>query len=73
MSTEILNKVEVYDLYKMDRDARKAVGCGFFPQQLSDILERYFTVGDINIDKANASLEEFFRAKTDTIEHLGID
>ena len=63
----ILGKSEMYDLYKMDRDARKGLGVGFFPQVYSDILERYFTIGDIDIEKSNRVLAEFFRAKPDEI------
>jgi len=64
---DVLNKAQMYDLYKMDRDARKATGYGFFPQQYADILERYFTIGEIDVDKAESVLKEFFRAKMDDI------
>lgn len=60
---ETLGKAEIYDLYKMDRDARKGLGIGFFPKQYADILERYFTIGEIDVEKANAMLEDFYRAK----------
>ena len=62
-----LTKVQMWDLYKMDRDARKSMGFGFFPKVYSDILERYFAVGDIDVEKANATLAEFFRAKPDEL------
>ena len=63
-----LNKAEMWDLYKLDRDARKSTGFGFFPQVYSDILERYFAVGDVDIAKANSALAELFRAKPDEIK-----
>ena len=60
---ENLGKAEIYDLYKMDRDARKGLGFGFFPKPYADILERYFTIGEIDVEKANAALADFHRAK----------
>jgi len=68
----VLGKAEMYDLYKLDRDAKKAFGgMGFFPKEYGDILERYFTIGEIDVVKANEVLENFFRAKEETF--LGDD
>ena len=62
-----MNKAQMYDLYKLDRDAKKSFGLGFFPQVFSDILERYYTIGEIDINKANTALAEFYRAKNEFI------
>lgn len=62
-----LGKAEIYDLYKLDMDAKKAFGgMGFFPKVYGDILERYFTIGEIDIVKANETLANFYRAKDET-------
>ena len=66
-SQMILGKREMWDLYKMDRDARKAFGIGFFPAVYSDILERYFAIGEVDCDRANAMITEFLQAKEEMI------
>ena len=62
-----LNKSEMYDLYKLDRDLRRSTGIGIFNIQVSNILERYFTIGEIDIDKANATLSEMLRGKDEFV------
>lgn len=62
-----LTKVQMWDLYKMDRDARTSLGFGFFPKVYSNILERYFAVGDVDVEAANAQLTELLRAKPDEL------
>lgn len=63
----ILGKREMWDLYKMDRDARKCFGVGFFPKVYSDMLERYFAIGEIDCDRANAAIVEFMQAKEEIV------
>lgn len=63
----VLGKREMWDLYKMDRDARKAFGVGFFPQVYSDILERYFAIGEVDCERANAMIVDFMQAKDEMV------
>lgn len=62
-----LGKREMWNLFKMDRDARKSFGIGFFPPVYSDILERYFAIGEIDCDRANAMITDFMQAKDEVV------
>jgi hypothetical protein len=63
----ILGKRDMWDLYKMDRDARKSFGVGFLPPVYADILERYFAIGEIDCDRANAQICDFMQAKDEVV------
>lgn len=65
---DTLNKAQLWDLYKLDRDLRQSVGAGIFPPVFSNILERYFAIGEIDMDKANEALSELMRAKPDELK-----